>query len=129
MSAPTDPLAWVAVAEEDFLPARSALRRKHPLPYGACFYAQQCAEKYLKAILIARGQAFPKTHDLLALNELISQASSPLKVNADQLDALSSYAVRVRYPGEEPTVEEARKAMDTVRIVRRLARAALNIKK
>jgi hypothetical protein len=30
MSAPTDPQAWVERAEEDFLLARSALRRKTP---------------------------------------------------------------------------------------------------
>ncbi len=52
MSDPTDPLAWVDRAEEDYLLARFALRRKKPLTYGACFHAQQCAEKYLKAILI-----------------------------------------------------------------------------
>jgi hypothetical protein len=35
MSESTDPLAWVHRAEEDWLLARSALRRKVPLIYGA----------------------------------------------------------------------------------------------
>jgi HEPN domain-containing protein len=70
MSDPHDPLAWVALAEEDYLLASSALRRKVPLSYGVCFHAQQCAEKYLKAVLVAQGQSFPKTHDLLMLHNL-----------------------------------------------------------
>ena len=56
MNDPTEPLAWTTRAEEDYALAQSALRRKKPLTYGAAFHAQQCAEKYLKALLIARGQ-------------------------------------------------------------------------
>jgi hypothetical protein len=38
MHDPTEPLAWVARAEEDLALARSALRRKTPLTYGATFH-------------------------------------------------------------------------------------------
>jgi hypothetical protein len=48
MSDPTDPLAWVQRAEEDWLLARSALRRKVPLIYGTTFHAQQCAEEFFR---------------------------------------------------------------------------------
>jgi HEPN domain-containing protein len=75
MSDPTDPLAWVARAEEDFALARSALRRKAPLTYGATFHAQQGAEKYLKALLLVRGQVFPRTYDLAALSGLASRVA------------------------------------------------------
>lgn len=47
MSEINNPRAWVEKAEEDFVLANSALRRKKPLITGACFHAQQCAEKYL----------------------------------------------------------------------------------
>jgi HEPN domain-containing protein len=53
MTTPADPLSWIKVAEEDFKLAQVALRRKTPLTYGACFHAQQCAEKYLKAALVS----------------------------------------------------------------------------
>jgi hypothetical protein len=66
MSESTDPLAWIHRAEEDWLLACSALRRKVPLIYGATFHAQQCAEKYLKALLVSRQQAFPRTHDVVS---------------------------------------------------------------
>ena len=104
------------------------MRRKKPLTYGATFHAQQCAEKYLKAALIAQGQAFPKTHDLLALSDLCTQAGLLLEVDADLLDTLSSYAVRVRYPGADPTPEEARHALEIAKVVRRSVRKLLGLK-
>jgi len=60
MSDVTDPLAWVARAEEDYSLARSALRRKRPLTSGACFHAQQCVEKYLKARWSPEDGPFPR---------------------------------------------------------------------
>jgi HEPN domain-containing protein len=127
MSDRTELSAWVARAEEDYALARSALRRRLPLVYGACFHAQQCAEKYLKAVLIARGRPFPRTHDLVVLSDLCAQAGLASTMATDELDLLSSYAVRVRYPGEQPTAEEARSAVKIARQVRQLARRALNL--
>lgn len=127
MSEPTDPLAWVERAEEDFAIAVSAVRRKRPWTYGACFHAQQCAEKYLKAILVTHRQEFPKVHDLLALNTLCVQAGVLTGLDPALLDVLSAYAVRIRYPGDDPTLEEARQAVDHARSVRKLARAWLGL--
>jgi len=70
MSGINNPLAWAEKAEEDFALARSTLRRKKPLIAGACFHAQQCAEKYMKALLVSKEADFPKMHDLLMLNNL-----------------------------------------------------------
>jgi HEPN domain-containing protein len=56
---------WVKKGENDFNIALLLLRaRKTPDYDGACFHAQQCAEKYLKARLQEAGIAFPRTHDL-----------------------------------------------------------------
>jgi HEPN domain-containing protein len=123
----TDPLAWVARAEEDYALARSSLRRRNPLTYGATFHAQQCAEKYLKAILVARGQAFPKIHDLAALSDLCLQNGIVVPVDQDSLQRLAAFAVQVRYPGEQPTPDEAREAIRTARMVRRFARKRLKV--
>lgn len=127
MSEATDPQAWVARAEEDYLLARSALRRKTPLTYGACFHAQQCAEKYLKAVLVQHGRAFPKTHDLQTLHDICVQVGIYLGLDLDELDTLSSYAVRVRYPGDDPVAEEARHAVAIAKSVRRVARRFMGI--
>jgi HEPN domain-containing protein len=118
----TDPLAWVARAEEDYALARSALRRRVPLTYGATFHAQQCVEKYLKALLMAREQSFPRTHDVMALTDLCHQNGIILSVDLESLDRLAAYAVQVRYPGEDPSVEEAKEALQIARTVRRFAR-------
>jgi HEPN domain-containing protein len=122
MSEPSDYQAWVVRAEEDYALCRAALRRKVPLLYGATFHAQQCAEKYLKALLVAHGYAFPRTHDLVALHELCIQASLPVRMEADQLDRLNGYAVQVRYLGDDPTLEEAQEAVAIAQAVRRWVR-------
>ena len=62
---------WVAKAEGDFQIVQRELRaRKHPNLDAACFHAQQCIEKYLKARLQEENIAFPRTHDLGQLLDL-----------------------------------------------------------
>jgi HEPN domain-containing protein len=128
MSDVTDPLAWVARAKEDYSLARSALRRKRPLTSGACFHAQQCVEKYLKAALVARGQTFPKTHDLSALNSLAAQAGIVVPIEPAELGPLSDAAVLARYPGDQPTLDEAREALEVAKAGRRFVRRLLGLK-
>lgn len=128
MNDATDPLAWLARAEEDYTLAQLALRRKPPLTYGVVFHAQQCAEKYLKALLVAREQPFPKTHDLAALSDLCQRGQVIVPVAQDALQRLTAYAVQVRYPGEDPFPDEARQALETARAVRRFARQTLGVK-
>ena len=123
MSEPSDYQDWVIRAEEEYILYRSALRRKTPLLYGATFHAQQCAEKYFKVLLVAHGYAFPRTHDLVALHDLCMQAALPVRIESDQLDRLNAYAVQVRYPGDDPTREEAQEAVEIAQAVRRWIRA------
>lgn len=127
MSEINDPLAGVKKAEEDFLLAQSALRRKKPLITGACFHAQQCAEKYMKALLVSRKLGFPMSHDLLLLNHLCSNAGILLEVDPQLLSALTDYAVRTRYPGEEPALADAKEAMGTSKMIRSFARTFLGL--
>src|SRR5438309_728249 len=59
---------WVAKAEADYESALMLYRkRKSPNYDGACFHAQQSAEKYLKARLQEAQIRFGKTHDLTDL--------------------------------------------------------------
>jgi len=61
---------WVSKAEGDFaILERECRARKNPSYDGACFHAQQCAEKYLEARLCEAGISFSKIHDLVALLE------------------------------------------------------------
>jgi HEPN domain-containing protein len=129
MDNPLNPLSWAAQAEEDFTLAQLALRRKTPLTYGATFHAQQCIEKYLKAVLLNANTPFPRTHDLVALGDLCLQAGIILPVDADDLERLNAYSVLVRYPGNHPTVEEAREAVTVLRTLRRFLRKYLGLAK
>jgi HEPN domain-containing protein len=117
--------AWTDRAEEDYLLALSAMKRKTPLTYGATFHAQQCIEKYLKALLISHQAAFPRTHDLAALGLLCQQVGIILPIDDDALELLTAYAVETRYPGAQPTLEESKEAVKFARIVRRFIKKTL----
>jgi len=127
MTEANDSRAWAASAEEDFILARTALRRKQPLASGACFHAQQCAEKYMKALLLSKSADFPKTHDLLMLNNLCSVAGIFLEIDPKHLNTLSDYAVRTRYPGEGPNADDAKEAIELAKVVRALAKKFLGL--
>ena len=103
---------WIAKAEGDFTVASRELgARKSPNYDAVCFHCQQCVEKLMKALLIHLGTTPPKTHLLLALDELLGSACPGWSWPADDLRYLSRSAVFLRYPGESAEKEEAREAM------------------
>jgi HEPN domain-containing protein len=56
-------LEWIEKAEGDWTTAQREYRaRQRPNDDAACFHAQPCAEKYLKARLEEAGIAFGRTH-------------------------------------------------------------------
>ena len=118
---------WIDHAEDDFNATGKLLRGKKPSIYGACFHAQQCAEKYMKAMLIVKGQRLPMTHDLVILNTLLQQAGMDMDVSEDLLELLSSYAVRARYSGETPELKDAKEAFLISQQVRAFSRKFLGI--
>ena len=121
--------SWIAYAEQDYSASKTLLSLKKPLLVPVCFHAQQCAEKYLKALLILKDVDFPKTHDLPTLNTLCNQNGILTGFDPQQLADLTKYAVQARYPGSEPTREETKEAMDIAKTVRRFARSLLGLKK
>jgi HEPN domain-containing protein len=129
MSDSNNPLDWVQYAEDDLTMAKGALKRSRPLTSPSCYHSQQCAEKYLKAILIVKDVEFPKTHDLPILNTLCNNAGIFTGFTKDDLGRLSGYAVHTRYPGNQPTLEEALEALEISMNVRKFARTFLGLKK
>ena len=119
---------WIAHAEDDFNAATKLLRGKKPSIYGACFHAQQCAEKYIKAMLVFKGKRFPMTHDLVNVNNLLQQVKIDLKTSDDILELLSSYAVRARYSGELPEMADAKEALEIAKKIRLFSRKFLGLK-
>ncbi len=71
-----------------------------------CFHAQQVAEKCFKAVLLAYGTEFPRTHNLHALLTFLPRELTRLP-EIEAATALSVYAVAAPYPSEfEPLSEE-----------------------
>ena len=120
---------WLDKAEEDYAVAvREARVRKNPAFNAICFHAQQCIEKYLKAVTCRESKPMTKTHDLdVLLNGCLDRYPLWEAMRAD-LKRLSRYAVQFRYPGESADREEARLAVKTMKRCRQQIRAALGLR-
>ena len=121
-------LEWVEKAEEDFLSAHREYRaRKSPNYNAACFFTQQCVEKYLKARLQLDDIEFGKIHDLVKLLDSLQSIEPLWQPFRDSFRVISTYAVGFRYPGEKASKEEAKDALKTCREFRRVARQSLGL--
>ena len=86
---------------------------------GACFHAQQAAEKYLKGFLAFHDRAFPYTHNLADLTELYAEIDLSFHSLTPMASELTPYAVRVRYDDSFwPAVETAKQARASALAVR-----------
>jgi HEPN domain-containing protein len=118
---------WISKADSDLRAATITLRVQRACPTDAvCFHAQQCIEKYLKALLILSDTPFPKTHDLGSIAALLPDAWRP-DVPPRTLERFTDYATITRYPGDyaEITLAEARAAVATARKIRKGARTVM----
>jgi len=121
-------LEWIAKAEGDFVIVERELRaRKSPSYDGACFHAQQCAEKYLKARLCEAGIRFDRVHDLPALLEQVLAVEPLWESYLSDLAYLSEFAVFYRYPGESADRDTALRARKMCRSFRTSAREVLGL--
>jgi len=117
---------WVDKAEGDFSTASREIRvRKAPNYDAVCFHAQQCAEKYLKALLQEADLRFGRTHHLIALLDLLVPALPSWELLRPQLQNLNAYSVSIRYPGEAADRVAAREALRLARAIRGDARRSL----
>ena len=120
---------WVAKAEGDFLTAGREVRaRKSPNFDAVCFHAQQCAEKYLKAVLQENDRRIPKIHFLLELLAMILDFDTSYEFLKADLEVLEDYSVRFRYPGHFAEKDEAKAAYAAAETVRKFVRQRLGLK-
>jgi HEPN domain-containing protein len=127
MSNPDDPQTWVTKADSDLLNIRNNLAAARVPWDTVCFHAQQAAEKMLKAVLVSRGEAAGRTHDLVALLAEAVAAGVPLETLEPDCRLLTPYAVLLRYPGAsgEPGEQEGRQAVAAAERVCQQLRATL----
>jgi HEPN domain-containing protein len=118
---------WVFKAESDLKTAMILLRVKRESPTDViCFHAQQCVEKYIKALLVLNAIEFPRTHQISVLLTLVPP---PIQVTLtfEEQERLTEYAVTMRYPGDYDPIsrEEARQAVQIARRLRNQVRRRL----
>lgn len=94
------PQQWFDRAREDLQVARLVLQERHFA--HACFLAQQCIEKSLKAYLLAKTNTYPRVHklvDLLAECEVLDSAFAAYRADCIVVD---QYYIPTRYPDGVP---------------------------
>ena len=116
----------VTKAENDLKTAAHTLKLGEDCPTDTvCFHAQQCVEKYLKAMLVLEGIDFPKTHNLKSLMGLLPDRACP-SLSAEEQQRLTDYATGARYPGwGEISLADARRALAVARRIRKEVRRFL----
>ena len=120
---------WIEKAEADFVSAGREYRaRNRPNFAAACFFAQQCIEKYLKGRLAEAGCVIPKTHDLSVLLDAVVAFEPLWEPARSRMETLTSYAVLFRYPGESATRALAKTALADARWVRSMMRSAMRLR-
>jgi HEPN domain-containing protein len=107
---------WIAKARNDLLNADNNLKAEE-IPFDTvCFHCQRAAEKFLKAYLVANGNSYPISHDIILILEKILSLNASAEVLRDDLALLMLYAVEIRYPDDwfMPTEEDAKEAREAV---------------
>ncbi len=65
---------WIEIAEEDLILSKHAFSISSNVPYRLIgFHCQQCAEKYIKALLVFNLIDFPYTHEIEKLLKLLPE--------------------------------------------------------
>lgn len=111
---------WLKKAEEDYQFAASVLETS-AFYAQICFHFHQAAEKYLKALIVARDLEFQKIHDLLVLLKLCSTVEPFFREIKDDCKFLNRFYIDTRYPVHWPTNysnDEALKAKSACEHVR-----------
>ena len=119
---------WIIKAEGDFHTMERELRaRKAPNYDSACFHAQQCCEKYLKACLCEHDVTFQKIHDLTILLKQTDKIVFDWSSFIEDMAYLTQFGVVFRYPGDSADRKMARDAVKRCRRFRKAIRIRLNL--
>lgn len=119
---------WIEKAEGDYaVTLREFRARKNPCPDAVCFHAQQCIEKYLKAAMVHGKIGIRKIHDLVPLLQGLTDLYPFWIVMIPDLETLSQYGVKFRYPGESASRAKAGAAVAAMKRCRTEIRAGLGL--
>jgi HEPN domain-containing protein len=122
--------ALLAKASGDEAGLRALVDHPDVPDHVAGFLAQQAIEKALKAVLIARGVPFERSHDIDYLCSLIEESGLQLTTELREAIALTPWAVEFRYadPFDAPLLNRT-EALGTVAAVREWAARTIGAKR
>lgn len=92
--------AWLNRAADDLAVGKLALKKGYTA--HSCFLAHQAFEKSLKAYLLKRRAAHPRTHKLVDLVTECSTFDNGLSSLLDGAIVLDQYYIPTRYPDATP---------------------------
>ncbi len=119
-------MEWVTKADADLDTAKREVAVVEAPNYDAVsFHAQQCAEKYLKAVMVEAGMRVPRIHDLEALINQLSGPYPDLERILRYARILSAMAVEVRYPGMTADEDDAAESLKAARAICEVVRVIL----
>jgi HEPN domain-containing protein len=119
---------WIVKAEGEWNAAGLLFRaRKQPNYDAACFHAQQCIQKYLKARIEEAG-AFGKTLDRKKLLGLALSIEPGWNVMGQDVNFLTDFTLEYLYPGSSATRAEAKEAIKRCGAARGVIREAFGLK-
>ena len=118
---------WLEKAAADLDAAEQLVTGEGRFRHIVAFHCQQAAEKYLKALLVARQIEFPKTHDISKLLDRVATADAELSARLREADTLTPFGVELRYPSDAPEIlpEGEGEALRMARTVRDAVTTAL----
>ena len=119
---------WVRKAEADYRAARKLFQGKERLHDQSCYFCQQSAEKYLKALLEELGVTIPRTHILKDLLALLAPHHPSLNPLRRSLVFLTRFAVGTRYPGDDASKRQAVSCQRSVVKVRAACRGVVGLR-
>lgn len=115
---------WLRFAQADLNLAESLVASSDHPPHLCCYHAQQASEKALKAVLVYLQIAFPFTHDLNRLRDLVPTTWS-VPQRHPRLGPLSQWIIVGRNPGNWPEATDT-DARDAARQARAVWETVLN---
>lgn len=119
---------WIDKAEEDYLTIINLHETSiDQFASTICFHTQQCAEKYLKALLISYNIEPPWTYSLETLLDLIDEKVPELKKYRQIITYLTPYSVEYRYPGIVATPDDVEFCINTIQELREIFRKILRV--
>ena len=116
-------------ARDDAFMMRELMKNPRSPSWGIGFHAQQAVEKAIKAVLASHQIAFPYTHDLKLLLNLLASRAIALPPEEERILALLPYGAMLRYDALPEDADEAEldrsEVEDTVKGVLAWAEAAV----